>query len=290
MTAAAAKNPDPCTLVTRAEAEAVLGALVAEPYRSKADTAVADPAGAGCAYATAGGKVLLLTPEWTYGAMTLDAERLIGGLVRQVADLPGVAADTLEGEWDDVVVGMKGELLMRKGARALMIDYTGSSTDASGAIRLSGPALTRLAAVPEPPRPAVSSEGCPLAPAVVSAMLGKPVRLTPSPVRLMDACTYELVEDPTVHLELEIKPAPVAEMVFDGIQVRARGVSGSPADSLGFGDVGWAYGSSSGSEAAVQKGENVYRAAMAYPLSTTTGNLEEAMVRLVAAMISAPTG
>lgn len=281
-----ATSQDPCGLLTRAEAEAVLGSLVAQPYRTKADTAVADSAGPGCAYETAGGRVLLLTPEWTYGKMTLDVERLVGGLVRQVADLPGVEADTLEGLWDDAVVGLSGDLVLRKGARSLTIRYLSSSTDAAGAIRLSGPALTRLAAAPEPPRPETSADGCPLPPELVSRLVGMPVRLSPRPVQLLDACSYELEEDPTVEVELSIKPAELAEMLFEGLRSRARAVVGAGADSLVMGAEGWAYGSSSGSEAAVRKGEKVYHAKMAHLLSTSTPALKDAMVRLVAAMMN----
>jgi hypothetical protein len=283
----AAASHDPCGLLTRVEAEQVLGTLTADPYRSKQDTTVADSGGPSCAYATAGGRFFLLTPEWTYGKMALDAERLIGGLVRQVANLPN-GADTLEGTWDDVVVGLNGGLVLRKGARALTISYLKSSTDLGGAIELSGPALARLAAVPEPARPTVSSDGCPLPPDVVTKILGMPVRLTPRPVRLVDACSYQLEEDPTVELELSIKPVAVAEMPFDGLHARAKTMLGSAnrPDSLTFGNVGWAYGSGSGSEAAVRRGEDVYHAVMSYPLSTTTPGLKDAMVRLVAAMMS----
>jgi hypothetical protein len=272
-------------LLTRAEAEAVLGSLVAEPYRTREDTAVADPDGPGCAYETEGGKVLLLTPEWTYGKMILDTERLVGGLVRQVVDLPGVEADTLEGLWDDAVVGLSGDLVLRKGSRSLTIKYLNSSTDAAGAIRLSGPALTRLAAVPEPQRPEVSADGCPLPADLVSRIVGMPVRLTPRPVQLMDACSYQLVEDPTVEVGLAIKPSEVAGLLFEGIQSRAKAMTGNGADSLEMGDEGWAYGSNSGSEAAVRVGERVYHATMTYLLSTTMPNLKDAMVRLVAAMM-----
>ena len=280
-------NHDPCALISREEAEAVLGSLVAAPYRSKQDSALADPNGSSCAYETAGHRALIVTPEWTYGKMILDTERLVGGLVRQVVDLPN-GADTLEGTWDDIVVGLAGDLSLRKGARALTIDYINSSTDLAGAIKLSVPALTRLAAVPEPDRPTVSSDGCPLAPDAVTGMLGMSVRLTPTPVRLMDACSYQLTEDPTVEVELSIKPANVAEMLFEGMHARAKALLGSTADadSVGFGDEGWAFGSGSGSEAAVRKGEKLYHAAMSYPLSTSTGNLKNEMVRLVAAMIA----
>lgn len=286
-TSAQVINHDPCSLLTRDEAEAVLGTLAAAPFRSKQDSSLADPNGPSCAYKTADGRALVLTPEWTYGKMILDTERLVGGLVRQVADLPN-GADTLEGTWDDIVVGLAGDLSLRKGARALTISYINSSTDLAGAIKLSGPALTRLAAVPEPDRPTVSSDGCPLAPDAVTGILGMPVRLAPRPVRLMDACSYQLVEDPTVEVELSIKPANVAEMLFEGMHARTKALLGSTAqaDSIGFGDEGWAYGSGSGSEAAVRKGEQLYHAAMSYPLSTSTGNLKNEMVRLVAAMMA----
>ena len=280
-----ATSPDPCGLLTRAEAEAVLGTLVADPYRSKQDTTVADPDGPSCVYATEGGRALVLTPEWTYGKMMLDTERMVAGLVQQVADVIDIEADTLEGLWDEAVVGVSGDLVLRKGARSLTLRYLGSSTDAAGAIRLSGPALTRLAAVPEPPRPETSSDGCPLPPDLVSTLVGMPVRLAPRPVQLMDACFYQLEEDPTVAVNLEIKPAEIAEMLFEGVHSRAKTLTGVAADSLAMGDEGWAYGSGSGSEAAVRANGQVYHASIAHLLSTTPLNLKEAMVRLVAAMM-----
>jgi len=277
---------DPCSLLPRPEAEAVLGRLATEPFRTREGTAEPDPDGPTCAYSTGAEKVFLLTPEWTYGRMNLDAERVVGGLVRQVADLPGVVADTLEGSWDDAVVGMSGELVFQKGTRSLTVAYLESSTDASGAIRLSEKALVRLAAVPEPPRPKVSADGCPLPPERVSEILAMSFRLAPRPVRLTDACSYQLEEDPTVELELSIKPVEVAELLFDGLHMRARGKLGaSGADSVGLGDAGWAYGSGSGSEAAVSTGGKVYHALMQCALCTTVGSKKDAMVRLVAAMI-----
>ena len=115
-----------------------------------------------------------------------------------------------------------------------------------------------------------------------------PVRVAPRPVQLMDACSYELEEDPTIEVELSIKPAELAEMVFEGIHSRANVVLGAStrADSLELGNEGWGYGSNSGSEAAVRAGEKVYHARMIYPLSTSTPGLKDAMVRLVAAMMN----
>jgi hypothetical protein len=143
---------DPCTLLTREEAEAVLGKLVVAPFRTREHTPLADPAGRSCTYLTPGHRVLVLTPTWEYGGIELNAARMVGVLVRQVADLPGIEGDTLEGPWDDAVVDLEGELLLLKGAHALGIRYQTSSTDAAGAIRLSEPALRRLTATPDSER------------------------------------------------------------------------------------------------------------------------------------------
>lgn len=137
---------DPCSVLTRGAAEAVLGRLVADPFRARERTPLADPAGASCVYLTAGHRVLVLTPVWNYGGIELSAARMVGGMVSQVADLPGIEGDTLEGAWDEAVVDLTGELLLRKGGRVLGIRYLMSSTDAAGAIRLAEPALGRMAA------------------------------------------------------------------------------------------------------------------------------------------------
>lgn len=137
---------DPCSVLTRGEAEEVLGKLVADPFRTRERTPLADPSGKSCAYLTAGHRVLVLTPVWNYGGIELSAARMVGGMVRQVADLPGIEGDTLEGAWDEAVVDLTGELLLRKGGRVLGVRYLMSSTDAAGAIRLAEPALARMTA------------------------------------------------------------------------------------------------------------------------------------------------
>ncbi len=141
---------DPCGLLTREEAEAVLGKLVVAPFRARERTPLADPAGKSCAYLTPGHRVLVLTPTWEDGGIELKTARMAGGMVRQmvqqVADLTGIEGDTLEGPWDDAVVDLEGELLLLKDAHALGIRYRASSTDAAGAIRLGGHALQRFAA------------------------------------------------------------------------------------------------------------------------------------------------
>ncbi len=141
---------DPCSVLTPGEAEPVLGELVVPPFRTRERTPLADPAGKSCAYLTAGHRVLLVTPIWEYGGMELEAARMGGGMVKQLVGLVaelggGIEGDTLEGEWDDAVVDLEGEFLLLKGAHAVGIRYRASSTDAAGVLRLSGPALKRLA-------------------------------------------------------------------------------------------------------------------------------------------------
>lgn len=141
-------GPDPCGLLSRAEAEAVLGKLVVAPYRSSGNTALVDPRGQGCAYFTSGHHALVLLPHWDSGRMMFGMARGAGGQVAAV--LPqlgpdGESADTLDGPWDEVAMnGTTGDLYFLKGDRMLELTYLTSSTDAAGVLRLATLALERL--------------------------------------------------------------------------------------------------------------------------------------------------
>ena len=56
----------------------------------------------------------------------------------------GMAADTLEGPWDDVMQDMHGMLRFLKGDRMLEMTWVPSNTDRAGALRLAAAALGRL--------------------------------------------------------------------------------------------------------------------------------------------------
>lgn len=145
------RGPDPCSVLTRADAEAVLGPLIVAPYRVREGGALADPAGRSCAYHSGKHRALVLTPHFTRGAGELRAIRARGGLgAVGVVDRVAEGADTLEGPWDEVAIGAYGQLAVLKGGRMLEIAYLTSSTDIAGAIRLAGAALPRLAAAPLP--------------------------------------------------------------------------------------------------------------------------------------------
>jgi hypothetical protein len=282
----AAAGHDPCSVLTREEAEAVLGKLVVAPFRTKERTPLADPAGRSCGYLTAGHRVLVLTPTWEYGRTELDAARMVGGVVRQVANLPGIEGDTLEGPWDDAVVDLSGELLLLKGAHALGMRYEMSSTNAAGAIRLAEPALKRLAGTPEPERPHVAADGC-LREATVGELVGSPARLVFNAMRAAGMCNYTLKADPTVQIELAVQPEQAADEIFAKLQQRMKTARGQAAEAerISVGDGGWAYGAGSQSEAAARRGGKVYHARMIYSLSTTIPDRKDAMVQLVTRMM-----
>jgi hypothetical protein len=141
---------DPCALLTRDEAEAVLGKLIVPPYRTANAGPLAYANGTRCAYYTAGHHVLILTPHWSNGKMELAGTNAIGGLIQKVADdREAASADTIEGPWDQAAMEPDGRLELLKGDRALEIAYRVSSTNTAGALRLAKIALARLAEAKE---------------------------------------------------------------------------------------------------------------------------------------------
>jgi hypothetical protein len=142
------QGPDPCALLTRAEAEAVLGPLTVPPYRSAGGSPLWDAYGDSCSYFTGNGhRALTMLPTWSQGQMTFRMAAGMGGVAANVTGLDeGVAADTLEGPWDDVMQDMWGTLRFLKGDRMLEVTWVTSNTDRAGALRLAAAALGRLGA------------------------------------------------------------------------------------------------------------------------------------------------
>jgi len=134
---------DPCSLVTAAEAEAVLGKLTAPPYASRTSTSMAASDGGSCSYRTAKHRVLVLTPSWEGGKMELQ----LGSVAAQRSAnyLGGTAeVDTLDGPWDQVAAGPGGAAYFLKGDALLSVQYNTSSTDIAGAVSLARIALAKL--------------------------------------------------------------------------------------------------------------------------------------------------
>ena len=141
-------SPDPCSVLTRAEAESVLGKLIVAPYRSVDDGPLAAPNGRTCSYFTARHHALIVKPIWSDGKSELAVTRGVGGLMSIVVnDSEAQSADTIEGSWDETAVSADGRLLLRKGDRAVEIEYETSSTDKAGALKLGKIMIERLTAM-----------------------------------------------------------------------------------------------------------------------------------------------
>jgi len=190
-------SPDPCTLLSAKEAEAVLGKLVVAPYRSDDGTPLAVENGNSCSYLTAGHHALVLHPTWEYGGSAYEAMKM-GGIVEKIAPTLHVdAADTLDdGPWEEAgASSLTGELYFLNGDRFLEVGYLTSTTDMNGAVGLARIALGRLGAGES--KPAATAPGGQLkggCPAVeqVGQAAGFPVTFTQSIGSTWSRCMYEM--------------------------------------------------------------------------------------------------
>jgi hypothetical protein len=135
--------PDPCELLNRAEAEAVLGTLVVEPYRSSEGSPLADADGPSCTYFTAGHHTLVLTPTRGDAKTMFDMYTGVANAVRTVGGGTD-SADALDGPWDEAAEGSTGAVYFLKGENMLEISYRMSSVELAGAAQLAGKAIGRL--------------------------------------------------------------------------------------------------------------------------------------------------
>jgi hypothetical protein len=133
---------DPCSLLTRAEAEAVLGPLAIEPYRSSSEwPPFAHGQGSACAYFSPGHRVFVLSPTWDGGAQSYKIAQGIGGLISIVAPQELVV---MKGPWEQASSGLSGELLFLKGDRLLEVYYRTSRATRGDAVKLAATAMQRL--------------------------------------------------------------------------------------------------------------------------------------------------
>lgn len=133
---------DACSLLTRAEAEAVLGPLLVDPYPVLSSfPPLAAGNGNGCAYFTAGHHVFTIVPSWSDGREDFRINKGVGALMATV--LPEDAV-VLKGPWDDAHVAITGALLFLKADQLLEVHFRTSSTDLRGAVRLAALAVARF--------------------------------------------------------------------------------------------------------------------------------------------------
>ncbi|MBK5188792.1 MAG: hypothetical protein JJD97_11155 [Gemmatimonadaceae bacterium] len=136
-------DPDPCSLITRQEAEAVLGPLKMAPYRSRESTAIAHANGSSCSYFTGKHRALVVTPTYSGGAMQFKMMAGVGSMVSGV--LGGAKApDTIQGKWDQITTSATGTLVFLKGDQMVDLQFKSSSTDYNGAVKLARAAAVKL--------------------------------------------------------------------------------------------------------------------------------------------------
>jgi hypothetical protein len=135
---------DPCSLITRAEAEGVLGPLAVTPYRSNGDTPLVDPTGDGCSYFVGRHRVLTIKPEWSNGRTLFRIQAAASRAFAAPVGLKLGSADTLEGAWDEAAAGVDGTLYLLKGDRMLSVVYRTAGLSQTSALHLAGLAIARL--------------------------------------------------------------------------------------------------------------------------------------------------
>jgi hypothetical protein len=281
-------SPDPCTLLSAKEAEAVLGKLVVPPYRSDDGTPLAIENGNSCSYLTAGHHALVLHPTWEYGGTAYEATKM-GGIVEKIAPTLHVdAADTLDsGPWEEAgASSLTGELYFLNGDRFLEVNYLTSTTDMNGAVGLSRTALGRLGTGEKTQAASAAAKkptnGCPGVDEVGQAA-GFPVTFTTSLGSTWSKCMYEMTGRYRGNfLELSRQPKARADAIFAQMQQSVRMMKGADAkpDQIDVGSGGWAFGSNSKSEAAAVVGSQVYHVELSYMLADL-GDQKEAMVRVL---------
>ena len=140
---AKSEDPDPCSLITRAEAEAELGPLTMAPYRSRESSAIAHGNGSSCSYYTGKHRALVVTPTYSGGSTQYKMMAGVGNMVSSV--LGGAKApDTLEGPWDQISTSSTGALTFLKGDKMVEMQYKSSPADYAHAVNLARAAATRL--------------------------------------------------------------------------------------------------------------------------------------------------
>lgn len=150
---AAGKSPDPCALITRQEAEAVLGELRFAPFRSAESTPVAHGAGSSCTYYSAGHHVLVLTPSWRDGKKLFGLMRGMARLTPQSGDDATPASEP----WDDRAMRAAGKQYYLKGDLMLELHVGASLANETAALHLARVALGRM----RPPNKLTSTSNIP---------------------------------------------------------------------------------------------------------------------------------
>jgi len=142
--ASSSSGEDPCTLVSRAEAEQILGPMRHDPYRVAGTSREPAPTGSYCYYESRNGRRVVMDVDWKDGIMGMKVLGMMGRLVEQAIPTDSGQADTLEGRWDELRMLPGNNLYARKGDQLVSIDYNGSGIGLIGAAKWVHIALGRF--------------------------------------------------------------------------------------------------------------------------------------------------
>jgi hypothetical protein len=214
--AGGSSGADPCALVSRAEAEQVLGTLRHDPYRMDG-SGDPDPEGSVCRYETQTGRHLGMDVSFDGALIGMRAIGLGAQIASPVFGADSAKIAALGGHWDEARL-LPGHLMARKGDAMVDMDYFGSRAGLPGAARLADIALGRIgsplpydgaAAARTAPGPLVTPrDPCTLVDrGDVEAILGK-LAGDPSPDPDQSGCTYTLAASrglggQEVHLQVQ---------------------------------------------------------------------------------------
>ncbi|HTI06876.1 MAG TPA: hypothetical protein VL549_16360 [Gemmatimonadales bacterium] len=136
---------DPCTLVSRAEAERILGPMRHDPYRVAGTNREPAATGSYCYYEARNGRRVIMDVDWTDGRQEMKIVGMMGSLVEQVISTDSGQADTLDAHWDELRMLPGNNLYARKGDQLVQLDYNGSRIGIVGAAKFVNIALDRMA-------------------------------------------------------------------------------------------------------------------------------------------------
>jgi hypothetical protein len=256
--AAAADPKDPCTLVSRAEAEQLIGHLRSDPYRIGGDSKPS-PTSSTCYYQADDGRNFTIDVSFEGGKVAMAAIGLVTPLIDQAFKQNASAVDTSDVDWDEARWQWPGSLHVLKGDAFLDIDTGGSRTGMAGAVRLAGFAVKRLdarlpynsgPATAQAPGPLVEPrDPCSLIPrAEIEALLG-PLSGEPRSDPRQTECVYEPVKHPPLTKEVRVTVA-----WHDGFKQfeQSKAILGTVTAGLGVDKMALAKGTVGGSDTGVK--------------------------------------
>ena len=148
---AAAKEQDPCSLLSAVEARTYVGALASPPYRASGDPATPNVAGGVCVYRGTDGRVLTIEPDWTGGKTMASVQNTVTTSSRSLGNATGmdsaagkIAQQGPVGPWDKATWYPTGVLFVVKGNVAVTIDVAGASGQQNDAYAIAKIIVPRI--------------------------------------------------------------------------------------------------------------------------------------------------